>query len=236
MLRTIFAWTIFIPWTLFVMLTGMPLSFLNPDLLHNYARLWARLGLLISGVQLVISGQENIPAEGAVIYMPNHQSAFDILVLFAGLPGQFRWLAKEELFKIPMFGLYMKACGYVAIDRSNRNKALQSMKTAARRIHDGTSVVIFPEGTRSVDGRLLPFKKGGFMLALQAEVPIVPVAIDGSWKIQPKNSRRVTPGTIRVTIGAPVPTEGRTTADRDTLMAEVLQPIDRVLSPKEHSR
>jgi 1-acyl-sn-glycerol-3-phosphate acyltransferase len=233
MLRTVIAYALFFPWTLFIMITGLPLSFISPDLLHNYARLWARICLLIAGVRLEIEGEENIPAEGAHIYMPNHQSTFDILVLFAGLSDQFRWLAKKELFKIPLFGLCMRQSGYISIDRSDRKKAIASMKEAAQRIHDGTSVVIFPEGTRSEDGKLLPFKKGGFVLALQAQVPIIPVVINGSAKVQRKHTRRVNPGTIRVTLLPSIPTEGLTTADRDALMEKVREPINRRLENAE---
>ncbi|NIQ97256.1 MAG: 1-acyl-sn-glycerol-3-phosphate acyltransferase [Desulfuromonadales bacterium] len=233
MLRTAIAYALFLPWTLFVMITGLPLSFVSPDLLHNYGRFWAKICLLIAGVRMEIEGQENIPTEGAHIYMPNHQSAFDILVLFAGLPDQFRWLAKQELFKIPLFGLCMRQCGYIPINRADRKKAVASMNKAAQRIHDGTSVIIFPEGTRSADGQLLPFKKGGFILAMQAQVPIIPVAIDGSCKVHRKRTWRVTPGTIRVTIFPPIPTADLSASERDALMEQVRQPISRALETQE---
>lgn len=235
MLRSAFAYIVFVPWTLFIMLTGLPLSFISPNLLHDYARIWARVCLWLAGVNLEISGQDNIPKTGAHIYMPNHQSAFDILVLFAGLPDQFRWLAKEELFKIPLFGLCMRQCGYISVDRSNRVKAIKSMKKAAKRIHDGTSVVIFPEGTRSHDGQILPFKKGGFILALQAQVPVVPVAIDGSYRVKPKHGWRIKPGTIRVNILPPVATENRSASERDTVMEEVGMPIRAALNAEGES-
>ncbi|HKL48488.1 MAG TPA: lysophospholipid acyltransferase family protein [Desulfuromonadales bacterium] len=235
MLRTVIAYIFFLPWTLFIMITGLPLSFISPNLLHNYGRFWARVCLVVAGVRLEIEGRENIPAEGAHIYMPNHQSAFDILVLFAGLPDQFRWLAKHELFKIPLFGLCMRQCGYIPINRSDRKKAVASMNKAAQRIHDGTSVVIFPEGTRSENGNLLPFKKGGFIMAMQAQVPIIPVAIDGSCKVHRKHSMRVKPGTIRTTIFPPIPTEGLNPSHRDDLMEQVRQQISRGLSAERSS-
>lgn len=232
-MRTVIAYAFFFPWTLFIMITGLPLSFISPNLLHNYGRFWARVCLFIAGARLEIEGQENIPAEGAHIFMPNHQSTFDILVLFAGLPDQFRWLAKQELFRIPLFGLCMRQCGYIPIDRSDRKKAVASMNKAAQRIHDGTSVVVFPEGTRSADGRLLPFKKGGFILAMQAKVPIIPVAIDGSCRVQRKHTRTVHPGTIRVTIFPPIPTKDLVASDRDALMEMVRHPISRALEAGE---
>ncbi|BCR06136.1 1-acyl-sn-glycerol-3-phosphate acyltransferase [Desulfuromonas versatilis] len=225
MLRTIFFFVTFIPWTLFVIFTGVPLSFLSPDYLHNYARFWAQVGLRLAGVRLSAEGQQHLQQGQPVIYMPNHQSNFDILALFASLPGQFRWLAKEELFRIPLFGFAMRRSGYIPIDRSDRKKSMLSMKEAARRISEGASVIVFPEGTRSMDGKLLPFKKGGFMLALQAGVPVVPVAITGSRDINPKHSRWIQGGHIQVRIFPPVAAGQQAAADRDAFMEAVRHPI-----------
>jgi len=221
MVRTIFYFFTFIPWTLFVIFTGVPLSFINPDYLHNYARLWGKVGLILAGVKLEVGGQEHLQPGQAVIYMSNHQSNFDILALFAGLPGQFRWLAKEELFQVPLFGLAMRRCGYIPLDRSDRKKAIKSMAEAAKRIQDGTSVVIFPEGTRSADGRLQEFKKGGFMLALKAKVPVLPVAISGSYQVMSKTSCRIHGGSIRVQILPAIATADLASADRDPLVEQV---------------
>ncbi len=221
MVRTLFYFATFIPWTLFVIATGVPLSFISPDYLHNYARFWAKVGLKLAGVKLKVTGQEHLQPDQAVIYMPNHQSNFDILALFAGLPGQFRWLAKEELFQVPLFGLAMRRCGYIPLNRSDRRKAIKSMHEAARRIRNGTSVVIFPEGTRSADGQLQEFKKGGFMLALKAQVPMLPVAISGSYAVMPKTSRWIRGGVIEVTILPAIDSAGLGTADRDPLMQQV---------------
>lgn len=230
MLRTVFFFAFFIPWTLFVIITGVPLSFIKADYLHSYARFWARISLLLAGVRLEVHGRQHLPADGRpVIYMANHQSNFDILALFAGLPVQFRWLAKEELFSVPLFGFAMRRTGYIPIDRSDRQKAKEGMQEAVRRINEGTSVVIFPEGTRSPDSTLLPFKKGGFILALQAQVPVMPVAIDGSGTIMPKHSPLIRSGTIRVNFFPAVATTGRGVAARDALLEEVRQPIVRAL-------
>jgi 1-acyl-sn-glycerol-3-phosphate acyltransferase len=225
MLRTFFFFALFIPWTLFVLFTGVPLSFLKADYLHSYARFWARVGLLLAGVRLEVHGQQHLPAQGPVIYMANHQSNFDILALFAGLPVQFRWLAKEELFHIPLFGWSMRRSGYIPINRSDRKKALQGMLQAVQRINEGASVVIFPEGTRSPDSTLLPFKKGGFSLALQAQAPIIPVAIIGSGDIMPKHQRWIQKGSIRVDIFPAISTAGRSVAHRDATLEEVRLPI-----------
>jgi 1-acyl-sn-glycerol-3-phosphate acyltransferase len=231
MLRTLFFYLIFIPWTLFVILTGLPVSFLSPDYLHTYARFWARVSLLLAGVRLTVEGHKHLPAVAAV-YMPNHQSNFDILALYAGLPVQFRWLAKEELFRIPLFGFAMRRTGYIPVDRSDHKKAIQSMAEAARRISEGASVIVFPEGTRSPDGALLPFKKGGFMFAIDAAAPIVPIAIRGSHEVMPKYSHWIRGGHIRVTIFPAMPTVGTTPVERDTLMAAVRQPIAEAMGEK----
>lgn len=229
MLRTAFFFLIFIPWTLWIILTGIPLSFFSPDYLHSYCRLWGRIGLRLAGVGLRVEGRENLPSDRPVIYISNHQSNFDILALFAGLPGQFRWLAKEELFHIPLFGLTMRRAGYISIDRSDRKKAIRSMSAAAQRIAAGASVTIFPEGTRSPDGSLLPFKKGAFTLALQSQVPIVPLVIRGSGKIMPKHSKWIRGGTIRLTIFPPIATAGLAAEDRDGLMERVRLPLAEAL-------
>ncbi len=221
MVRTIFYFATFIPWTLFIIVTGVPLSFISPDYLHNYARLWGKVGLLLAGARLRVTGREHLRAGQPVIYMPNHSSNFDILALFAGLPGQFRWLAKEELFRIPLFGLAMRRAGYIPLDRSDRRKALRGMTEAARRIRDGASVVIFPEGTRSGDGTLQPFKKGGFVLARKAEVPVQPVAISGSFAVMPKTSRWIRGGLIEVRILPAIDANELSDADSDTLLNSV---------------
>jgi len=229
MFRTLFYFATLIPWTLFVIVTGVPLSFISPDYLHNYARLWARVGLRLAGVRLKVSGQEHLHAGEPVIYMSNHASNFDILALFAGLPGQFRWLAKEELFRIPLFGLAMRRAGYIPLDRSDRKKALHSMTEAAKRIRGGASVVIFPEGTRSADGTLQPFKKGGFLIALKAGVPVQPVAISGSFAIMPKTSRRIHGGLIEVRILPAIATAELAAADTEKLLATAQERIAAAL-------
>lgn len=230
MLRTVFFWVCFAPWTLFIILTGLPLSLLSADYLHNWARVWGRVSLRLAGARLRLTGLEHLPRGAAVIYMPNHQSQLDILALFAGLPGQFRWLAKAELFRIPLFGLAMRRSGYIPVDRGDRRAAMQSMTAAARRIAGGTSVVLFPEGTRSDDGQLLPFKKGGFLLALHSQVPIVPVAIHNSGQLLAKGQCSLRPGRIEVEFLPAITTAGLRTADRDTLMEQLRQDLATALA------
>jgi len=157
--------------------------------------------------------------------MSNHQSNFDILALLAGIPGQFRWLAKAELFRIPLFGMTMRHAGYIPVERDDRRKALESMKEAAGRSAAGSSVVIFPEGTRSDDGQLIEFKKGGFVLALQSGVPVVPMSIRGSFEILPKHGRTIRRGTIDVTFFPPQPTAELSIRQIKGLIESVRAPI-----------
>jgi 1-acyl-sn-glycerol-3-phosphate acyltransferase len=217
-------------WTLFMMLAGLPLSLVSPDYLHNWGRLWARGGLILAGARLSLHGLKHIPRDRPIILMPNHQSGFDILAMLAGTPIQFRWLAKAELFKIPIFGLTMLRAGYIPIDRSDRRKALVSMRQAADKIGNGTSVTIFPEGTRTPDGTLQPFKKGGFTLALQSGASLVPVAIKGSFEVMSKNSLRLRPGRIEVTFFPAIEVTNRSDSDLKELMELVRAPIARQLA------
>ncbi len=188
MLRAIFFNLCFFPWTALVIICGAPFSLISPDYMHNCGRIWGIVSLWLAGVRLRVEGVEHLPGgDQPVIFAGNHQSNFDILCYFAGLRLQFRWMAKQELFRIPLFGLAMRRCGYISIDRRDRRKAMKSMLAAAEQIRNGTSVVIFPEGTRSEDGHLQEFKKGGFLIALKAQVPIVPVAISGSRNVLPRD-------------------------------------------------
>jgi 1-acyl-sn-glycerol-3-phosphate acyltransferase len=153
--------------------------------------------------------------------MPNHLSYFDIPVLFAALPVQFRWLAKAELFKIPIFGRSMRVCEYISIDRSNRRAAFESLRHAADLIRGGVSVLIFPEGTRGSRREIGDFKKGGFVLAIDAGVPIIPIVIQGTWHILPRNRFRIKPGKVKLEIFGPIETEPYTRKQKEILMDQI---------------
>lgn len=188
---------------------------------HLIARAWARSILWVSRAEVELEGLENLPRDAPCILMPIHQSNFDIPVLLGRLPVQFRWLAKAELFKIPIFGRGMRGCGYISIDRSNRKSAFQSLADAAQRIRDGASVLIFPEGTRSRDGEIGPFKKGGFVLTVDAGVPIVPIVIYGTRAIMPKGRLLLKPGDVYMEILPPVASAGYTRKTKDLLIEDV---------------
>jgi 1-acyl-sn-glycerol-3-phosphate acyltransferase len=208
MIRTagIAVWVVFIT---FLCATGaIVTSFLSKggDVPHLVGRFWAKSILFVSRVKVSVRGLEHIDSGAPYIYMANHQSMFDILALLGYLPVQFRWVAKMELFKIPIFGYSMARVGYISIDRSNRKSAIRSLKKAAQKIAQGVSVVIFPEGTRSLDGQIRPFKKGGFYLAVDSGRPIVPVVIYGSHDVMPKGKLRVRPGHIVLSVNQPIDT------------------------------
>jgi 1-acyl-sn-glycerol-3-phosphate acyltransferase len=191
----------------------------NP--LHKIARFWGKSILVGSRIKVSVKGLSNIDLAGPYIYMPNHQSNFDIPVMLGHLPVQFRWLAKMELFKIPIFGRAMRKAGYISIDRYDRESAFKSLDVAAKKIKSGVSVLIFPEGTRSRDGKIRPFKKGGFVLAIDSGVPIVPVVIKGTFAIMNKSKFRVNPGNVSMIVHKPIDTAAYTRETKEGLMESV---------------
>jgi len=166
-------------------------------------RLWSPSCLWLSGCRRLAAPFPALP-EGPLIFASNHESALDIWVLVERLPRNVRFVAKKELFRIPIFGWYLRLGGHVPVDRGNRAQALGSLHAAAGLVRSGTSLIVFPEGTRSRDGRVQPFKKGPFALAQEAGVPVVPVAISGSGAVTPSGLIAVRPGTIRLAAGEPV--------------------------------
>ena len=191
------------------------------DCVHIIAGIWARSILWVSRVHVRIHGLSNIEPDKSYVYMANHQSNFDIPVLLGYLPVQFRWLAKAELFKIPVFGRAMLGAGYVKIDRFNQESAFESISEAAQKMKNGVSVMIFPEGTRSKDGRIRPFKKGGFVMAVDSGVPIVPVIIRGTLPIMAKSSLRINRGDVEMEIAKPIDTIDYSRETKEELMDRV---------------
>jgi len=227
MIRTVFViiWTVMA--TGFFSLIAIIASLLDKKgkLPHLVARVWGRTILFGARVKATVKNPANIDPSRSYIYMSNHQSNFDIPVLLAYLPVQFRWLAKVELFRIPIFGFAMQRAGYISIDRSDRKAAILSLKRAAEIIRGGVSVLIFPEGTRSRDGNIRPFKSGGFILAIDSGVPIVPITIHGTWPIMPKDQLRIRPGNVVLEIEKPVETSPYSRRDKTALMEKIRQII-----------
>ena len=189
--------------------------------LHVIARIWARMILRVSFMKIEITGLENVTRTGTYIFAANHSSTLDIPLLLAYLPIQFRWLAKEELFRIPFFGRVMRLTGYIPVNRSNPRQSVKSLERAAARIRAGTSVVIFPEGTRTRDGAILPFKRGGFTLAARSGRPVVPLSISGAKRALEPKTLKLRPGRIKIVIGRPLPTQGLDRPGQEELMRRV---------------
>ena len=205
------------------------------DNVHRVARAWATSILWVSLVRVKVRGLSRLDPDRSYIYMANHQSNFDIPVLLSHLAVQFRWLAKAELFRIPVFGRSMHGAGYISIDRSNRESAFRSLKMAARIIREGTSVLIFPEGTRSDDGEIKDFKKGGFVLAVDSGVPIVPVIVHGTWPIMPRNRLAIRPGPVSLTVLPPVETSAYTRRTKNALADHIRERMVQALDDVQRS-
>jgi len=171
---------------------------------YRIGRAWARLCIRLGGITCEVTGVEHVPMNRTVVFCANHASQVDILALYDTLPVSIRFLAKKELFSVPFFGFVMTIAGHIPIDRSGGRAAVKSINEAAEKIRSGASVVIFPEGTRSRDGRLQPFKTGGMQVAMRSGCPIVPVAISGSYEILPRSRIWIRPGHIKVAIGEPI--------------------------------
>src|SRR5437588_10402246 len=167
---------------------------------------WARDIIAAAGTAVELEGRERIPPHQPVVYASNHSSMFDIWALAAVLPGSVRFVAKQELVKVPLVGRAMLAAGHVALDRFNRARAFEAYEPAAAVIRGGISAVVFPEGTRSRTGELLPFKNAPFGLAIAARVPVVPVYVRDTFTIMPKGRFFLRPRPIRIAIGDPVST------------------------------
>jgi 1-acyl-sn-glycerol-3-phosphate acyltransferase len=194
------------------------------------ARWWSRGICMLSGVKIDVEGHLDLDPGHSYVFMANHLSTIDIWALFVALPLPVRMIAKKQLAAIPLFGWAMWAGRFIFIDRHNAVSARRTIQRAEERIRAGASVLLFPEGTRSRDGQLQAFKKGGFHLAMDAGVPIVPVAIKGTRELMPRGSLRVKPGQVRVTIGEPIPTEGLKNEDRNALLERVRDKIAQMLS------
>ena len=194
---------------------------------------WSRACLRNARIELDVTGRDHMAPGATYLVMSNHQSLYDIPVLFQAVGPNIRMITKRELFRVPIFGGALDAAGFIAIDRSDRNAAIRSLHRARELLASGTHVWIAPEGTRSLDGALLPFKKGAFYLALEAGLPILPVTLQGTRSILPARGFRSDPGhRVRVTIHSfvdPVPYAARGKAGRADLMEHVRHVMESAL-------
>lgn len=192
---------------------------------------WARGVALCMGLTFSIRGEENIGQGVSYLITPNHQGNADILALLTTMPIPFRWVIKQELLKIPLFGPALGRTGAIAIDRSNPQEAIRRLEEGKKKLEGGWSVLIYPEGTRSSDEHLQPFKKGAFMMAVQTGIPILPVTCNGAFRVLPKKTILFRPGHIELVIAAPIKTEGLTEKDVPDLMERTRQAMLSNLDP-----
>lgn len=219
--------------TLLVSLTTLFITLFlgkKADAVQGLAAWWARSICWFCGVEVSVSGTEQLDPEKPYIFAANHQSQFDIFVLQGFLGVSFRWLAKKELFTVPIWGAAMRRAGYIPIDRSHGREALKSLAEAAGKIAAGTSVIIFPEGTRSRDGKLHDFKAGAMVLAIKSGVPIVPVAIRGTYEILPKGRLLVNPGKVEIRVGSPIETRNYSSRDKHDLARASQEAVAKLLN------
>jgi 1-acyl-sn-glycerol-3-phosphate acyltransferase len=217
---------------IYTVVIGVPVIGVSPfdreaRAVRALGRTWIRWILRTFGIRVEVEGLENVPARAPVILMSNHQSLIDIAAIIETLPPSVSWrfVAKKELVRVPVFGWCLVATGQIIVDRGNRERAVASLRSAAERIRGGASVIVFPEGTRSPSGSLRPFKSGPFHLALEAQVPIVPVTVSGSQRITPKGSLQVHSGVVKIVYGTPIPTRGVPMEARAGLKARVREAI-----------
>jgi 1-acyl-sn-glycerol-3-phosphate acyltransferase len=221
----------------YVLIVGIPVLIharltKNTDTLYRVGIAGARMALWLAGVRLEVHGQENIPRGRAALYLPNHQSNCDPPAVISILPPVLA-MAKQEFFRVPILGRGMTYRGFIPVDRRNRERAIEAVERAAASMKAGNSFMAFPEGTRSPDGRLQPFKKGLFILAIKAGVLIVPISISGANKIMPKGQFVIRPGRVRITIHEPISAENYTLDQRQALAGRTRQAILKGLEREE---
>ena len=226
MLRAVFVTLVIIA---YVLILGPPVLIYsaisgNTDPIYKVGIWGARMALWLAGVRLEVHGLQHIPLHQPVVFMANHQSNCDPPALLVVLPPVLV-MVKKEFFRVPIIGRGMVARGFIRVDRRNREQALQAVEKGVEALMAGKSFVVYPEGTRSPDGRLQSFKKGVFVMALKAGAPIIPISVSGSNKIMPKGKFVMRPGVVRITIHEAVPTEGYTIEDREIIIERVRQAI-----------
>ena len=200
------------------------------------AHLWGRACLRIAGVPVTVEGLDNIVAGQRYVIMANHESGLDIPVLLAALPAslEVRFLAKKVLFDIPFLGWAMRSAGFIPVDREDRSTAAATIKRTLAEVAAGGSPLVFPEETWTLDGRLLPLQRGGFLVAIKSGLPILPVGLEGPRVVLPPDEGLIRPQPVTVRIGSPIPTEGIGVSQRRELTATTRREIDRLRGPEGH--
>ncbi|MGZ7078353.1 MAG: lysophospholipid acyltransferase family protein [Thermoanaerobaculia bacterium] len=231
MLRTIWAATVAFAVTIpAATATLLIASFRSTSpVIDKIIRLWAKSIVAAAGIDLQTENVQSIRADHRYILVSNHYSYFDIPCVFAAIEQPIRFMAKVSLFKIPIFGWALGRAGFIPIDRKNRRTAVKSFDLAARRIRQGNTIVVFPEEGRSRTREMRPFQRGGFLLALKSELPILPIAIDGTRDVFPVGAKRVKPGRVTVKVGHVIPTAGLSLRDKERLSETSRTQISKML-------
>lgn len=220
-------------WTIVLVSLGLIASFVDwKGRAFGYiARLWSKIILFVSGVPYSVKGLEKLDPNQNYFFAANHESAYDIPLSFAALPYRLVAISKIELRKIPFFGWGMIAARTIFVDRRNREKSLKSLKKAiSSLVRNPRSIIVYPEGTRSRDGKIHAFKKGGIVLAIEAKMPIVPMAICGTAEVVTKGSWKFTPREIELRIGTPIETTEMNYNDRNRLAEKLREEVIRMKS------
>jgi len=233
-----YAWLVFGPFLLVTTLFWGVAAVLTSKLINqrvgfHCGTIWAWCLCRVNFTWVRLSGRERTDPDQSYVIMSNHQSHFDVLAFYSSWGRQFRWVIKQELRHAPGLGWGCAAVGHIFIDRSNRERAIASLSAARPVLTNGVSVMFFPEGSRSRDGRMRPFKKGGFMMALDLGLPILPVSISGSRHVLPSRKMQISPGRIRITVHEPIDVSEYGLERRDELMADVRDKIASGLTPYE---
>jgi 1-acyl-sn-glycerol-3-phosphate acyltransferase len=221
--------------SLYVVVTGLVGMLLATvfgwtGLLYIFGHGGVYLGLWLCGIRFKVAGTDNLPLDRAAVYCSNHESNVDPPILFTALHPRMHILYKHEIDQIPVLARAFRMGGFIPIDRRNKESAMRSIEKGAKSIRDGSSFLIFPEGTRSRTGQMLPFKKGGFVMAIKAGAPIVPIAISGGRDAMQRGSRIIKPVRISIRVGQPVETAGVSLDDRDMLIETVRARIQELLA------
>ncbi len=194
---------------------------------------WSRLSSLVTPMTVKVHGEEKIDPKQSYVVVANHQSQYDIFAVYGWLPVDFRWVLKQELRKVPIIGVYCEKAGHVYIDRSDTESALASINRAKERITGGTSIFFFAEGTRSLTGELLPFKKGAFKFALDLELPILPVTIRGTRDVLPANTIDLFPGSAELIIHDPIAVDSYSEETMNDLISQTRDTIASGLTEQQ---
>ena len=202
----------------------------NGKYVHYIGRFWSLINVYLSGTRMYVRGREKIKKGRPYIIMSNHQSLFDVWALIAKLPLQLRWIVKSDIKKIPVFGLALERMGHIYVDRKRYREAFSGLDAAFEKIKEGISVVVFPEGTRSRDGRLQKFHKGGALIAVRSGIPILPLTVNGSRFVLPKGTLDLMPGKIEIVVGDLIDTSDFDENKKDELMSAVKSAIEKNLN------